>query len=81
MTKTGWDNQMRGRQIINQVHVPTGDRWRGCDGMIRWEVIKQLTKFAYILGTDPDEEDEWDDQMRGLQAIQVDQVHVLSGDE
>ena len=45
------------RQKLNwQVYVLAGDGQRGRDGMIRWEIFKQLTKFTYEL--EKDEEDE-----------------------
>ena len=36
----GWDDQMRDLNTFGQVHVRTGDEWRGCqwDGMIRWDL-------------------------------------------
>ena len=56
----GWDNQIRGLQTIDQVHVLARDKRRGRDGMIRWEVFKQLTRFTYFLETD--KEDGWSDE-------------------
>ena len=49
MKRMGWNDQMRGHQTIDQVHVLTRDGWRRWHGMIRWEVFKQLTKFTYVL--------------------------------
>jgi hypothetical protein len=45
--------------------------------MIRWDVLKQLSKFTYFLETD--EEDGYNDQMGGIQA--VDQVHAHPGED
>ena len=59
----GWDDQMRDLKTIGQVHVRTGDVWRGWDEIIRWEILKQLTKLTYWLETD---EVGWDDEMRDL---------------
>ena len=55
MKRVGWDDQMRDIQTIDQVHILTGDRWRRWDGMIRWEILKQLTKFTYELETDEED--------------------------
>jgi hypothetical protein len=41
------------------IHVLSWDIWRGCDGMIRWEVVKQLTKFTYELETDEEDGIGW----------------------
>ena len=51
MTRMGWDDEMRVK-TIDQLHVLSRDRWRGWDGMIRWEILKQLNKFTYSLETD-----------------------------
>ena len=47
----GLDNQIRGIQAIDQVHVHSGDG----DGIISLEVLNQLMKFTYALETDADE--------------------------
>ena len=60
--RTGWDDQMRDIQTIEQVHIPPGDGWRGWDGMIRWEIFKQLTKFTYILETNEEDRMGWSDE-------------------
>ena len=57
-----WDDQMRGHQTIDQVHVHPGDGWRGWYGIIRWEVFKQLTKFTYELETDEEDGMGWSDE-------------------
>ena len=57
----GCEDQMGGLKTIDQVHVPTGDRWKW-NRMIRCEVIKQLTKFTYILKTDEEDEMGWLDE-------------------
>ena len=76
MKRMGWDDQIRHLKTIDQVHVRAGEGWRGWDVIIRWEILKQLTKFTYEL--EKDEEDGMDNQMRDLKAI--DQVHVPPGD-
>ena len=43
MERMGYDNQMRGIQTIEQVHVQPGDGWRGWGTMIRQGVFNQLT--------------------------------------
>ena len=49
----GWSDESI--PTIDQVHVPTGDGWRGWDRMIRWEIFKQFTKFTYWLETDEED--------------------------
>ena len=49
MKRLGCDDQTRDIQTIDQVHIHTGDRWRGWNRMIRWEIFKQSTKFTYFL--------------------------------
>ena len=67
MKRKGQDAQMRGLQTIDQVHIHPGDRWKERNGIVRWEVFKQLTKTTYELVTD---EEVWmDDQKRGIQAL------------
>ena len=78
MKRTGWDDQMRDIQTIYQVHVHPGDRWRGQDGMIRWDIFKQLNKFTNFLETDKEDGMGWDDQMRLRDIQTIDQVHVRS---
>ena len=59
----GWsDDQMKDLKTIDQVHVLAGDGWRGWDGMIRWEILKQLTKFTYALETDEEDGMGWSDE-------------------
>ena len=58
----GWDDRMRlmrDLKTIDQVHVRAGDGWRRWDGMIRWEIVKQLTKFTYSLETDEEDGMGW----------------------
>ena len=66
MKRMGWDDKMRDLKPIDQDHVLPRDGWRGWDGMIRWEILNQLTKFTYFLETD---EEDGDDQMRDLKPI------------
>ena len=61
MKRTGWDDQMRDIQTIEQVHKLPGDGWRGWDVMITWEIFKQLTKFTYSLETDEEDRMGWSD--------------------
>ena len=56
------DDQMGGLQTIDQVHVLPEDGWRGWDGVIRWEVIKQLTKSTFELETDDEDRMGWSDE-------------------
>ena len=46
--------------------------------MIRLDILNQLTKFAYFLETDKEEQIGWDNQMRGIRII--DQTDALTGD-
>ena len=46
------DNQMRDPKTIDEVHILSGNNWRRWDGMIRCEILKQLTMSTYILETD-----------------------------
>ena len=62
MKRMGWDDQMRDDQTIDQVHIHPGDRRRGWDRMITWEVFKQFTKFTYILETDEEDRMGWSDE-------------------
>ena len=67
-------------KTIDLVHVQAGDRWmRGWDGMIRWVILEQLTKFTYNLGTDGE-----DGMIRWVICIfsvkTIGQVHIHSGD-
>ena len=57
MKRMGWDVQIRDLQAIEQVHVPPGERWRGWDGMIRWDILKQLSKITYDLQRDEERSD------------------------
>ena len=61
MKRTGWDDQMRDIQTVDQVHVLPGDGWGGWDGMMGWEIFKQLTKFTYSLEMEEEDEMRWDD--------------------
>ena len=55
MKRMRWKDQMWGLKTIVNVHVRTGDRWRGCDRMVRSEVFVQIDpKFTYSLMTDED---------------------------
>ena len=56
---TGWDDQKRDIQTIEQVHILSGDGWRGWDGTIRWEMFKQLAKFIYKLEMDEEDGMGW----------------------
>ena len=60
--RMGWDDQMRCLQKVDQVHLLSRDGWRGWDGMMRWEVFKQLTKFTYFLKTDEEDGMGWSDE-------------------
>ena len=62
MKRMGWDDQMRDLKSIDQVHVLSGDVWRGWDGMIRPEILNQLTKFTYQLETDEEDGMGWSDR-------------------
>ena len=44
--------------------------------MARLDLLNKLTKFAYILETDKEEQIGWDYQMRGIQII--DQIDALT---
>ena len=76
MKRMGWDDQMRAFQSIDQVHVPTGDGWRGWMGWSderssnNWPSSHTFWRQMEKMG--------WDDHMRGLRTIN--QIHVLSGD-
>ena len=48
MKRKGWDDQMRGLQTIDQVHVHSGWMKR----MVRIKVFKQLANFTYELETE-----------------------------
>ena len=76
MKRMGWDDQKRGIQTIDQVHVLSWDRWRGRDRMIRTAIFKHLIKFTYSLETNEEEEKGWWDEKY---SKTIDQVHVLSG--
>ena len=56
------DGQMGDIQNIDQVHLLSGDGWRGRDKLIMWEVFKLLTKFTYELETDEEERIEWSEE-------------------
>ena len=45
-------HQMRGIKPIDQVHVRSGDGYRGWEGMIRRGIFKQLIRFTYVLEMD-----------------------------
>ena len=61
----GWSDE--GIQAIDKIHILAGDGWRKWDGMIRWGVLKQLTKFTYWLETDQGNGIGWSD--KGIQKI------------
>ena len=52
MKTMGRDNQMRGIQAIDQVHVHSGEDG---EGIISLEVLNQLIKLTYALETDEDD--------------------------
>ena len=66
----GGDEQMRGIQTIDQVHLRPGDEWKGT---IRCGVFKQSTSSCT-----PWRGIERGGQMRGIQTN--DKVHIHSGD-
>jgi hypothetical protein len=76
MKRKGWDDQMRGI-TINQVHIRSGDEWRGWDGMIRWEVLKTIDQIHVQAVEMKRMEMECDDQKIQI----IDQVHLRTGDE
>lgn len=59
-----WDDQIRGLQTMEQIHILSGDGWKGWGEMIGWEVLKELTKFMYYL---LQTRMGWGDQMRDIQ--------------
>ena len=65
---------MRDTQIIYHVHIHPGDRWRGQDGMIRWDIFKQLNKFTNFLETDKEDGMGWSDETQ--RYSKNDQVHI-----
>ena len=64
-TRDGWRDWWSDERSSNN-WSSARTRWRrmrrGWDGMIRWEVFKQLTEFTYILGTDEEDGMEWSDE-------------------
>ena len=53
---------MRDIESIHQIDVLSGDGQRGWDGIIRWEIFKQFTKFTYALETDAEDGIGWSDE-------------------
>ena len=76
MKTMGWDDQMKGPQTIDQVHILSGDGWRGWDGDDQMRG-RQTIDQVHVLPKD-DEEDRSHYQMRGL--LTIDKVHVLPVD-
>ena len=55
LKRMDWDGQMSDLKTIEQVHILSWDGWRGWDGMIKWKILKQLTKLTYELETDEED--------------------------
>ena len=68
----GWDNQMRDLITIEHVHVRSADGWRRWNGIVRWEILKDLTKLTYWLKMYG--RMGWDDQM--IDLITIERIHV-----
>ena len=58
----GTDDQIRRRQMIDQLHILSKEGWREWNWMIRWEIFKQLTKSTYSLETYEENRMEWPDE-------------------
>ena len=58
---SAWETMAKFNQ---QVHVLPGESVEIVkeDGMIRWEILKQLTKFTYWLETDEEDGMGWSDE-------------------
>ena len=50
----GWDDQIRGLQTIDQVHILPGDGWRGWDGDDQMRGLQTIDQ-VHVLPKDDEE--------------------------